>query len=110
MQAEIKHSLKKRVQGAAASRGRLPKALGLRDEDFFDVVGEMTHQEECQQALYEKYVKPYAPPVEEGQLRRVYDLVANTDDMPEKVRQDYLYNVLVQPFTDIKRCIKEETT
>ena len=91
--------LAQRLQSAAHGRKGLPWALGIYDLDFYREIGEMTHQEERYQSVYEEHIKPYGSP--DGSMKCLYDLVTEADELEEADRQDLLFWLLVEPFATI---------
>lgn len=91
--------LAERMRGKADARN-LPTAMGLRAENFFDVIGEITGLIDRYEEIYELHIKPCENT--DGESQSVQELVIAADALPSSDRNVLLFRLLVEPFTAIK--------
>lgn len=96
-----KISLAQRMGKVSQFKGKLPRAIGLYDFDFFDEVGAMTAQEERYRSIFEKEIKPYRD-TDDDTMERMYTLVTRADELEDSDRQNLLFWLLVEPFATIQ--------
>ena len=84
-------------------RGRFifPRAIGLRDVDFFYTMGEMTGDKERYDHAYETYIREYGG-TDETRVD-VIDLIGKAEQLDGEAQENLLYWTLIEPFATLKK-------
>lgn len=98
--------LAERMRGKATGR-KLPTAIGLRTEDFFAAVGEITDLIDRYEEIYELHIKPCENT--DGESQSVQELVIAADALPSSDRNVLLFRLLVEPFAAISTIEKGDS-
>lgn len=93
--------LEQRLRGVTGKRRGGPRAINLRDIDFFRDTGEMTDSLEEYQDAYKSGIAPYGST--DTARKNVYDLVAAAETLNEPEQAFLLLWSLVRPFADLKK-------
>ena len=97
--------LAERVQRVKGIRS-IPFALGLRDVDFFQTIGEMTGDEEKYNQAYASHIRDYGSTNEER--KDIYNLVVLADQLDDEALENLLYWILVEPFAALAKQNQKE--